>query len=411
MDSYDYERLRARAVGEKGDQKDHYLVMAFDELQRQGIVHFIDYAAFYSNHIQQQYLRQNRALLENLSKEVHQQAALTGIEEWTRYARGSYQESFRTGLGEDVDSFTDLRQQEQNLRQNIERGTSDPVRWNEKLLNKAVAALAVREAADDALDCGVDRVVAGSEHQILQDFLDTCQSNRSGSKYDKGANSHLERLSPSTRIAGIDPTLASQTRTTLNTVGEIAVTITGVQHDDWIVLGPTFALPQYYDLFEDFEQIQREIRRDIDVETLAAETKTVLATLEQETDELLSPTRFQYEVGWVAEQTELFDNDSQQSLSDLVEYTLGLSNYSRELRAMADRGDLSQAAIFLGASMASNPIVRNQNTDIHRRALELTHRLAPSSIDGQAIEPFRQERSAKTWNDHTDWYETMDRVR
>ncbi|RRJ31867.1 hypothetical protein [Halocatena pleomorpha] len=221
----------------------------------------------------------------------------------------------------------------------------------------------------------------------------------------------MERLDPSTRIAGVSPTLASQTRTALDTVGEIADDITGVQHDDWIVLGPSFALPQYYDLFEDFEQIQREIRRDIDVGTLAAETETVLTALEHGTDELLSSTRFQYEVGWVAEQTELFDNQSHQPLADLVEYTLGLSNYSRELRAMADRGDLSQAAIFLGASMASNPIVRHQNTDIHQRALELTHRLAPPTIDGQAIEPFRQERSAKTWNDHTDWYETMDRVR
>ncbi|RRJ31868.1 hypothetical protein [Halocatena pleomorpha] len=90
MDTYDYERLRARAMGEKGDQKDHYLILAFDELRRQGIVHFIDYAAFYSNDTQQQYLCQNQALLESLPEEVHQQAALMGIEEWTGYARGTY---------------------------------------------------------------------------------------------------------------------------------------------------------------------------------------------------------------------------------------------------------------------------------------------------------------------------------
>lgn len=411
MDSYDYERLRARAIGEKGDQKDHYLVMAFDELRRQGIVRLIDYAAFYPADTQQQYLRQNNALLETVSEEDHQQAALTGIKEWTGYARGTYQESFRKGLGEDIEGFSALRQQEQSLRQDIERGTGHPVRWNEKLLNKAVAALAVREEVDATFDFDATRVAAGSEHQILRDVLDASQQTN-GSNTADDAGSHLGQLNLSTRIAGLTPTLVSQTRAALDTIGEIAVDLTGVQNDDWLVLGPSFALPQYYDLFEDFEQIQREICREIDSETLAAETETVLATLEEGVDELLSPTKLQYEAGWVAEQAEPFDNSGDhQPPTDLVTHALRLSNYSRELRALTERRDHSQAAIFLGASMASNPIVRYQDTEIHQRAQKLTHQLAPPAIDGRAIEPFRQERSAKTWNEHTDWYETTDRMR
>lgn len=412
MDAYDYKRLRVRAMGEKGDQKDHSLVMAFDELRRQGIVHLIDYAEFYSNDAQQQYLRQNQVLLESLSEETHQQAARTGIEAWTGYARGTYQESFRAGLGEDVDAFADLRQQEQDLKQDIKRETGDPVQWNEKLLNKAVAALAVREAADDAFDCDVDRVVAGSEHSILCDFLDASQHHTaSGSPATDDVASHLDDLNPSTRIAGLTPSLASQTRTALNAIGDIAVDITGVQHDDWIVLGPSFALPQYYDLFENFDQIQREIRRG-ESDQLAAETEVVLNTLEHGDDHTLLPTKLQYHADWITEQTESFDIDiKRHPLTDMVGYALSLSNYSRELRNLTECEELSQAAIFLGASMASNPVVRYQDTDISWRAREFIDRIAPPSMDGQEIEPFRQERSAQTWDEHTDWYEAPDRMR
>lgn len=201
MDSYDYERLRTRAIGEQGDQKDHYLVMAFDELRRQGSLHLIDYAECYSKSTQQRYLRQNKALLEGLSEEVHQQTALTGIEEWTGYARGTYQESFRAGLGENIDEFTALRQQERGLQRDIKREMSDPRQWNEKLLNKAVAALAVREGADAALELDVNRVVAGSEHQILRDFLDASQET-SRSKTGHEATSHLNHLNPAVRKIG-----------------------------------------------------------------------------------------------------------------------------------------------------------------------------------------------------------------
>lgn len=351
-------------------------------------------------------------LLERLSEETHQETPPTGIEAWTGYARGSYQESFRAGLGEDIDTFTDLRQQEQALKQDIERETGDPVWWNEKLLNKAVAVLAVREAADDTFDYDVDRVVAGSEHDILCDFLDTSQHcTASGSPATGDIASHLDDLNPSTRIAGITPSLASQTRTALNAIGEIAVDITGVQHDDWIVLGPSFALPQYYDLFENFDQIQREIRRG-ESDRLAAETEVVLNTLEHGDDHTLLPTKLQYQADWITEQTESFDIDIERHpLTDMVGYALSLSNYSRELRALTEREELSQAAIFLGASMASNPVARYQDSDISWRAREFTDRIAPPSMDGQEIEPFRQERSAQTWDEHTDWYEAPDRMR
>ncbi len=410
MDAYDYERLRARAMGDNGDQKDHALVMAFDELRRQGVIRLIDYAQFYSEDTQLQYLQQNQTLLEHHSEAIHRQAARNGIASWTGYARGQYQESFRTGLGEDGDNFTQLRRQEQNLRQAIKRGTKDPVQWNEKLLNKAVAALEVRKVADATFECNVERVIAGSEHQILNYFLETDKSPTNGTSTSDHIADHLKELNPSSRIAGITPTLASQTRGTLEKIGEIAVDISGVQYEDWVVLGPTFALPQYYGLFEDFSLIQREIRRK-DRDQLADETKTVLTTLEHRDDQQLS-SKLQYQADWVAEQTETLKiNIDQPPLVETVGYAVSLSNYSRELRALAERDELSKAAIFLGASMASNPVARYQDTDIAWRAQEFINRIDPPAIEGQDIEQFRQERSAQTWDDHTDWYEDSDRIR
>lgn len=422
MDVYDYNRLQARSLTDEGDQKDHYLVLAFDELRRQGIVRLIDYANFYPTAVQHYYLHHNQALLEQVSAWEHRRAAIKGVKDWTGYARGAYQEPFRAGLGEEPETFADLRQAEQRLRRKMKNGTGDPVGWNEKLLDKAVAALAVRSRADQVLDLDIRGVVAGSEHDILDDLRTVTQPRQdtkpvtdhqaTGAESNDTIGGYLEHLAPTRRIVGLTPERVSTTRAILDTIGEIATEVAGVQHDDWFLLTPTFALPHYHDLFN-FDVIRAQIRHRLDERTLVTETERAIAALDSGTAER-SSSHLRYEAEWIAEQSEGFtvhDMTQQDGLSEMVDYAFQVSNYSREIRALLDRDHLSQTAVFLGASIMSDPTTSYREPDVQHRSAHLLRQLNPSVADEMNVEAFRQERTGETWGDHTDWYETVDRTR
>lgn len=56
MDRYDYDRLRAEVLaGPKENQKAPYLIMAYDDLRRRGLLKLIDYTEFYTPSDQNQY--------------------------------------------------------------------------------------------------------------------------------------------------------------------------------------------------------------------------------------------------------------------------------------------------------------------------------------------------------------------
>jgi hypothetical protein len=424
MDTHDYQRLRGRAYRNKGDnQKYQYLAMAYDDLRRRGLLRLIDYAEFYPESVQGQYLRQNDSLLNSTPSEVNRDAAVKAVEGWIGYARGPYQEPFRRTLGEDTDSFADLRQTEQRQRRMMKRGTGDTVSWNKKVLNKDVAALEVRRRADQALNLDVQYVIAGSEHKITGSFLNATRSHE-GSELaidvpSIGRNaidadaSHLKRLEADRRIAGLTPEMVSRTREILDTIGRIATEVAGVQHDDWFVLGPSLSLPRYDDLF-DFSTIRSQVRHGMEPAELAMEAKQVMAVLQDESDSGLPSNKLRYEADWVADKYDIPPSSTRErgassGLTDLVDYALDLSDHSRELRAILERGSVSQAAVFVGASIASDPMRRYHEEELYQQGVDLMQRLNPPSLDEKHLKAFQKERRGDTWDDHKDWFEASDR--
>lgn len=197
MDQYDYDRIRARTLMDAAEnQKGLYLTMAFDELCRRNVIQLVDYANLYSPSKQEKYLRQNQELLTDTPERIHKQLATKAIEDWTEYARGVYQEPFRAALSEDIDTFADLRRDEEKQRRKTERGTGDPISRNKKTLNKGVAALAIRERADEKLNLDVKSVICSSQYEILDDFLTVAQSSQS-------ARSPSDRLSIDSNITDL----------------------------------------------------------------------------------------------------------------------------------------------------------------------------------------------------------------
>lgn len=402
MDRYDYDRLRAEVIaGPKENQKAPYLIMAYDELRRRGLLRLIDYAAFYEPSTQDNHLTQSQSLLQNTSEQANRETAVRASESWIEYTRGAYQEQFRAGLGEGARSFRTLRRSERTQQQKLEREVSDPRAWNEKLLSRGIAALAVRDQANTTLDINVRGIITGTQYQIIGNFIETESDGATTSD-----TADLTDLQAGYRFLGIDVESATDTRTILNEISTITTKLSGVQYDDWFLLGPSLAIPQYADLF-DLELIISQLEK-LDQKILLAETKQAIEYLERVPTK---PGTLGYEADWIGEEFDLLGKDKTRrtGLSYAVEFAYNTANYSRELRTVLEETDISQAAALLGTSIVGGQQRASNDKEIYRRGIELMARFDPPSIATEEITAVRKERRGDSWDDHTDWFETVDR--
>ncbi len=415
MDRYDYDRLRARTLqAVAGNQKGLYLTMAIDELRRRDVIRLIDYAAFYSPVAQERALQRTQTLLRNTSEDVHQRLAVDALDEWIDYGRGAYQEPFREAIGEKTSSFVDLRSDEEHQQRKLKRGTSNPVRRNEKTLNKGMAALTIRHQAQQQLNLDVRGVICSSQYEIIDDFLtDATQSSGPGTDRCRLSidTDEIAALEPVRRTAGIDTSMISQTQDLLSVTSRVTTDIAGVQHDDWFMLCPSFAAPNYQDIFNC--DIIYQQARTYDTERLVAETKRVINTLQASRVDEAAPNELQYDAGWVAERFGLSSPTNAEQpagLTDMVEYLFTLSNYARELRTLTERETVSEAAALIGVSLVEGAQYHDDEA-VYQRCMEVSHRLAPESIDDMKPAQFRKERQSTTWRDTVDWFEAAERWR
>ncbi|UPM43168.1 hypothetical protein [Halocatena salina] len=415
MDRYDYDRLRARTLqAAAGNLKGLYLTMAFDELRRRDVIQLVDYATFHSPVTQERSLQRTQALLRNTPEDVHHRLAVDALDEWIDYGRGAYQKPFREAIGEETSSFVDLRSDEEHQQRKLKRGTSNPVRRNEKTLNKGMAALAIRQQTQQQLNLDVRGVICSSQYEIIDDFLSSATQS-SGPGTDRCRPSidtdEIAALEPVRRTVGINTSMISQTQDLLSVTSRVTTEIAGVQHNDWFMLSPSFAIPNYQDIF-DFDMIHRQART-YDIERLVAEIESVINTLDASRADETSPNELQYDAGWVAEQFGLSsptNTDQPAGLTDMVEYLFTLSNYARELRTLTERETVSEAAALIGVSIVESGRY-HEDEAVYQRCMEMLHRLAPESFDDMKPAQFRKERQSITWRDSVDWFEAVDRWR
>lgn len=402
MDRYDYDRLRAEVLaGPAENQKAPYLIMAYDELRRRGLLRLIDYTEFYEPSMQHHYLTQSQALLQNTSERTNRETAVQASLCWIEYTRGGYQEQFRAGLGESTRSFRTLRRSERTQRQKLKRGVSDPRAWNEKLLSRGIAALAVRDQANTELEVNVQGIITGTQYQIIGDFIESESDHTTTSD-----TADLSDLQAGYRFLGIDVETATDTRNILDEISTITTELSGVQYDDWFLLGPSLAVPQYDDFF-DLELITDQLEK-LDQETLVAETKQAIEYLERVPPK---PGTLQYEADWLGEKYDLLPTDKtrQTGLFHAVEFAYNTTNYSRELWTVLEETDISQAAALVGTSIVGGQQRASDDEEIYRQGMKLMTYFDSPSIGTEEITAVRKERRGDSWDEHTDWFETANR--
>lgn len=404
MDTHDYDRLRARVLMEKENEKIQYVGMAYEEFRRRDILRPIDYAKLYPPAVQQRTLRENRAVIEDTPYWVHQKAAVQGAKGLAKYGWGEYQRSFRASLGEDTAAFDSDREGIVQQSKKMDRGRGDPIDWNRHVLNEYVTALEIRRRANQALNLDVQGVIGQGDSELPSRFLNAVSQGNAPNA------SHIERLDPDTHMIGFNHSAAVQTRKILDHIGEIAADIAGVQHNDWSFLGPTLALPK----FKNFDHIQSKIR-GMDVETLTTQAEEAIAVLERREEDDQDMNQARYVADWMIEQHDLVGTQTQrQGLTKEVDYAFDLANPTADLRDLGEQGTITRPAVFLAASVMADPTRRYEKDDLYRHASDLLSQLGPPSVTEAQLETYRQRGDyleGETSEAAPDWFEDSDRQR
>lgn len=413
IDTQDYKKLRGQAIVENRP-KYHYLTLAFEQLARSDVVQFIDYSEFYPQQIRTRNLKRNDAVLDQLSENATRRYAAIACEQWRKYARGDYQEEFRDGLGEDIDSFVDMRRSERKQEQKIARGTGDSRGWMSKVLNKDVAALHIRRNVDRAFDrYNVQGIVAGSEHLTVSSLVGG--SPDALHQYElptpNTVPSHLDRLDAGSRIVGLDPAGSTETREALSLASEVASEVVSNNDDDWFALGPSMVLPDFDGLF-DMDTISTEfVARSL--EELKMQAAEAVELLRQEPQ--VGASKLQYLGEYVEERSTAAspnqaasDGFSASALSEAIAQSTRLALSTQELRSLINERGFDQAAVFVALICLVDPAYRYDTDAVYRQATQLKRRLDPPSITESKLESYQKERQGKTWGDNRDWHEDPD---
>ena len=391
IDTHDYERFRGRIMEERGNQKLQYLGMLFDDLRRRGALRFLDYANYYPNDQQQEIIAEHNKILESADDWLNRNAAIKAGKGWVGYGRGKDQAGFRGRLGENLNAYENSRYKVENQYERIDWGLGDPHGWNENILNQYRAALVVRRQAERNLDIDIPYIIGQGESSLISTYVDP------KSKRDLAS-----------RFLEIDPKRTTQSRELLEEITEIGRDIAGVQHTDWFIFGPRLALPQYNDIFDFDIQTLTETIEDVDTKTLVEETKEALSTLNEHSERPAPQIRA--EVDYITEQ---YDTQNSEKIRDRLDESVALGNYSRDLRDLSNSG-ISQAALFVAASMKRDPVRRYNEEEIYRECVNAINQLEPFGVSSAELERFRDRGSFRREGDseeYGDWYQSTDRWR
>lgn len=394
MDTYDYNWLQALALERNDEPFFQNFAMAYGHLHRRGVIQLINYSDFYSKSIQQTNLQRNQSLIDSISTEDHQDAAVGATEGWKNYVRGSYLDSFRTRLGQDQKTNRKTRRNEKNKKEKLSRGLGAPIEWNNRILDKHIAALKICRYADEAFaHLNVKGVIGEKESGVISKFLDVAPPTVN--------TRYIKELNPNHHIIELED--IDSTRKLFNTIGEMATEKAEVQHNDWIILGPTLAFPQYENLFDlDALEDEREDGDDVHPE----EVDRVVSTLENRVENDPDMT---YTLEYIGENgiMPFAPNPAQrQGITKIGDYATTLAQFSDELR---DLDDVSQTAALIGTSIVSDPSPHTTLNDVYQQGEDLINQFSPHQFTANQIQT--SFRRTDNYDTTLEWYEDENQPR
>ncbi|WP_330633668.1 hypothetical protein [Halocatena halophila] len=400
MDSYDLERLQGRVIRERGNQEVQVRGEICDQLLRQGIIKGVDYAKFYPSLKQNQYLRKYQKVLDDLPDHILQESVSRSADIFINTNRGDYQKPVRNSLG-NWDLNERKRQKIRKQQKRFEGGLGDPKTWHERVFGKYIAALEVRHKLDQQLDYnvvgvlgqgdreGIGAIIDSSDIQFNEDILRTREGSHT---IDQIGRPNLDK--------------ASDLNNKLDQITTIAQETTGVQYQDWYILGSRLAIPQFSDLLTKTHGLNGQ---RWDPSSVADETQEVLDYLENHAIEN-KPNHLRYEAERIVENYERTDQTTQKVLEDL-EAASDLSNYASEIRSLAEEGQFSPTALYVAMSIKMDPKHCYNEDDLYQKAVALKRRLQPVGVTDSEIESFRKRGSFRLGGKRRNWHQTLDRTR
>jgi ElaB/YqjD/DUF883 family membrane-anchored ribosome-binding protein len=394
VDTYDYERVRGQAVQQRDNEYAQIRWLVTETLRQQEIIQTIDYSRFYSASNKERYLRSYREALESLPEHTNQRIASAALDGYAEFGRGEYARSFREALG-NWDINKDKLGQLRSYQDRIERGLDDPIQFNEDLAAQYLAALAVREGADQHFD---EINVVGALGQGEQESIARVLREADVGIADDvlGLSSGGQSLRAVGR-AGIEET-ASNHRV-FEAIETAAREATDVQHNNWFALGPRLAVPVHSSLFARTQPSKLEQ----DPKEVVEETKAILDRLDQraETNQM---NHVRYRAEQIAEEHET-TNQTTDEIEKQLKEAANLANFADDIYELRKTGDYSAEALFAAAAIKTDPHHR-QNTDaIFRRTVSLRRRLSSVTVPDHELTAYfdradfkRQEKDRSSTN-------------
>jgi hypothetical protein len=216
--------------------------------------------------------------------------------------------------------------------------------------------------------------------------------------YSKGSD-------PLHSIEGIGPEMNTDTRDMFDTITEVAADIVGRGGNEWVILGPSLAIPQYSEIFNT-DRIRVQVNGRMDISDLISQTKRVFDALEGNIEENHPTNIIRYESERLAER---HDNNMSKSedIEGIVNQAISMSNYSVELDSLIDESNLNQAAIFTAAGILIDPIHRYDENDVYSYSLDLASRFDFSDISETELARVGEEASGTTWGSSFDWIDDV----
>ncbi len=397
MDRYDYDRLRSQIHVYPNDMRMQYLTSITDMLIRRGDLQTIDYASYYSIEKQDRYLDRFWEAQQQLPDHVADTAARNSIDGHLGYRRGDYQKQFRRALG-NWDVNTERRKGLRQQHRRFDSGSGDPETFNENIWAQYIAALEIRHTLNSETPHHIDGVLGDGDSRGIATILRETNLDIDSDVISLGSDGQtIEQVGHPT------PSHPAQRHKLINSISKIAQETTGVQDNDWYMLGANLAVPTMTDL--SITNVRNEVTHR--PSAVAHEAKEIIAELRTKSNSNTSSS-MSYEAEKIAE--EITTTDSHHDIEKQLNRAADLSNYSDDLRALGDDDHYSQAALMIAASVLMDPQWRASHDDLYQKAQKLQHRTA--TLGDEEIEFFRDRNKIRR-DDGTEinWYQQADRQR
>lgn len=402
MDRYDYARFRSQVLTELENQKMQMLGMVYEHLRRRDMLHFIDYTTYYTPEIQS-HLSKYRDAFAFRPEHKNREATETAAEGYLTYGLGGYQGSYRSSLN-DSEAFANRRQQVEHQRKKVQRGTEDPVLWNDRVISQYQTALEVRQRVENDLSFAVPYIIGQGESSLInialnEDIDHDFITDFEGSKSEN----------PITRILEVDTEKTAQTREIIDEITTAAREISSVEENDFFIFGPRLAIPQFPQLYN---QALGKMSAKEDLWGYVKETQEVRAYLHKESADGRSVQSLQAATDRIAEDHSISSEQDKERLFDQIDKAYELSNHSRDIKALNEGRHFSSPAILIAASIEMDPVRCYNENEIHQQAVDLQRRFEQVTASEAQIERFAHRGGfRREGSENADWYQRIDRQR